>query len=369
MPTMNNGHGSPSATRPPAPRDRPRHARRARASPPPETAAPPHAGHLWLYALILLIVLGAIFAFVMVRKAHQSAQLKQATQTNGRADRPGRASRSRVGRGPPHAAGRGAGLHGKLGLRADQRLHQALAGRHRRAGEEGPVAGGNRGARHRAAVAAVAGQPRPGPGEPRPGARSPPPATTTFSTKHAVAQQDADNQNAQRRRAAGQRDGGAGRRRRASSTRWRSSRSSRRSMAWSPRGASTWAISSRRAAARPRPRGTSVAGTTPASGSSTELFRVAQTQVLRVYVTVPEHDSAEVVPGVSATHHPRLQSQRNGDGNAGAHLRVDRPDVADPAGRGGRQQRRRQAAARRLRAGPFRPEGAPSRRCSFPATR
>jgi multidrug efflux pump subunit AcrA (membrane-fusion protein) len=47
--------------------------------------------------------------------------------------------------------------------------------------------------------------------------------------------------------------------------------------------------------------GTSVAGTTPASGgNSTELFRVAQTQVLRIYVTVPEHDSPEVVPGVTA---------------------------------------------------------------------
>jgi multidrug efflux pump subunit AcrA (membrane-fusion protein) len=47
--------------------------------------------------------------------------------------------------------------------------------------------------------------------------------------------------------------------------------------------------------------GTAVAGTTPASGGSTQLFSVAQTGTLRVYVTVPEHYSAEVVPGVKAT--------------------------------------------------------------------
>jgi multidrug efflux pump subunit AcrA (membrane-fusion protein) len=47
--------------------------------------------------------------------------------------------------------------------------------------------------------------------------------------------------------------------------------------------------------------GTAVAGTTPASGGSTELFQVAQTDILRVYVNVPEHYSAEVVPGVKAT--------------------------------------------------------------------
>ena len=47
--------------------------------------------------------------------------------------------------------------------------------------------------------------------------------------------------------------------------------------------------------------GTAVAGTTPASGGSTELFRVAQTNILRVYVTVPEHDAGAVVPGVKAT--------------------------------------------------------------------
>ena len=40
-------------------------------------------------------------------------------------------------------------------------------------------------------------------------------------------------------------------------------------------------------------------GSTPAT--STELFRVAQVGTLRVYVNVPEHDSAEVVPGVKAT--------------------------------------------------------------------
>jgi multidrug efflux pump subunit AcrA (membrane-fusion protein) len=47
--------------------------------------------------------------------------------------------------------------------------------------------------------------------------------------------------------------------------------------------------------------GSSVAGTTPSSGGSTELFRVAQVQTLRVYVTVPENYSAYVTPGVTAT--------------------------------------------------------------------
>ena len=34
-----------------------------------------------------------------------------------------------------------------------------------------------------------------------------------------------------------------------------------------------------------------VAGTTPASGSSTELFKSSQTDILRIYVTVPEQYS------------------------------------------------------------------------------
>ena len=46
--------------------------------------------------------------------------------------------------------------------------------------------------------------------------------------------------------------------------------------------------------------GTSVAGTTPASGGSTQLFSVAQVQTLRIYVTVPESYAAAVVPGVTA---------------------------------------------------------------------
>lgn len=43
------------------------------------------------------------------------------------------------------------------------------------------------------------------------------------------------------------------------------------------------------------------AGSGTASTNSTELFQVAQTQTLRIYVNVPERDSAEVVPGVTAT--------------------------------------------------------------------
>jgi multidrug efflux pump subunit AcrA (membrane-fusion protein) len=47
--------------------------------------------------------------------------------------------------------------------------------------------------------------------------------------------------------------------------------------------------------------GTGASGSSPPTSSSSELFRVAQTQTLRVYVNVPEHYSAEVVPGVTAT--------------------------------------------------------------------
>jgi multidrug efflux pump subunit AcrA (membrane-fusion protein) len=47
--------------------------------------------------------------------------------------------------------------------------------------------------------------------------------------------------------------------------------------------------------------GTSTSGGNgPTVSTSTELFRVAQVGTLRVYVNVPEHDSAEVVPGVKA---------------------------------------------------------------------
>jgi multidrug efflux pump subunit AcrA (membrane-fusion protein) len=42
-------------------------------------------------------------------------------------------------------------------------------------------------------------------------------------------------------------------------------------------------------------------GSSPVASSGSELFEVAQTRTLRVYVNVPEHYSAEVKPGVTAT--------------------------------------------------------------------
>jgi membrane fusion protein (multidrug efflux system) len=55
--------------------------------------------------------------------------------------------------------------------------------------------------------------------------------------------------------------------------------------------------------------GTTVAGTTPSAGGSTELFQVSKTDILRVYVTVPEQYSTEVLPGVQA--HIGLASNPN----------------------------------------------------------
>jgi len=42
-------------------------------------------------------------------------------------------------------------------------------------------------------------------------------------------------------------------------------------------------------------------GSSPVAASGSELFEVAQTRTLRVYVNVPEHYSAEVKPGTTAT--------------------------------------------------------------------
>lgn len=49
--------------------------------------------------------------------------------------------------------------------------------------------------------------------------------------------------------------------------------------------------------------GTATQGSAPSQSAtpSQELFRVAQTKMLRVYVNIPENYSAEIVPGISAT--------------------------------------------------------------------
>ena len=305
MPTMNNGHFGTSATPMPAGRagrDLPTGSR----TPQPQESRR-HAGHLWLYALILLIVLAVIFAFVMVRKAHQSAQLKQATQTM--AVPTVLTVHPETGSGEIHLT-----LPGAVQAYMESSVYAQISGYIKRwlvdiggavkkgqllAEIEAPVieqqlqqSQANLGqAQANLALAKITAA-----------------RYNDLLTKHAVSQQDADNQNGsvavQQANVAAAQAGVS---------------SIEHALAFKQVVAPfDGVVTARRVdvgdlvtagGGTSSSAGTAVAGTTPASGNSTELFRVAQTQVLRVYVTVPEHDSAEVVPGVTA--HISLASNPN----------------------------------------------------------
>jgi multidrug efflux pump subunit AcrA (membrane-fusion protein) len=297
MPTMNNGQGGPSATRTPAPRagyGTPADPR----NPQPQEKPRRHGGHLFLYALILIMVLGAIFAFVTVRKSHQSEELKQATQTM--AVPTVLVVHPEPGSGEVHLT-----LPGAVQAYMESSVYAQISGYIKRwlVDIGAPVKKGQLLAEIEAPVIEQQLlQSQANLGQTQANLDLAQVTAARYDdllTKHAVAQQDADNQNAnvavQKANVAAAQAGVS---------------SIQNALAFKQVVAPfDGVVTARRVdvgdfvtsgGGTSSSSGTSGAGTTPAAGNSTELFRVAQTQVLRVYVTVPESNSAEVVPGVTA---------------------------------------------------------------------
>ena len=296
MPTMNNGHDSSPATR--APADRAGHGTPPASRVPEREKPRRHAGHLWIYALIFILVLAAIFAFVMVRKGHQSAQLKDATQKM--AVPTVLTVHPEKGSGDIHLT-----LPGVVQAYMESSVYAQISGYIKRwlIDIGAPVKKGQLLAEIEAPVIEQQlQQAQANLGQTQANlalAKITAARYNDLLAKHAVAQQDADNQNGnvavQQANVAAAQAGVS---------------SIQHALAFKEVVAPfDGVVTARRVdvgdlvaagGGTSSSSGTSMAGTTPASGSSTELFRVAQTQILRIYVTVPEHDSAAVVPGVTA---------------------------------------------------------------------
>ena len=95
-----------------------------------------------------------------------------------------------------------------------------------------------------------------------------------------------------------------------------------------------------------------------AGSPATELFHMASTQTLRIFVAVAGDRRAEFAAGRCGDGDVRRVSGAGVPRHAGPHRRRDQPRLPHSAGRGGRGQRRRQAAARRLRVRAFHAAGA-----------
>jgi multidrug efflux pump subunit AcrA (membrane-fusion protein) len=296
MATLNNG--TPVTLRTPASRAGDSTEPRPPGQPRRPGEHPRRHGHFWLWAIIILIVLGCIFAFIMVRKHHQSAQLKQVTQEM--AVPTVLVVHPEAGSGEVHLV-----LPGAVQAYLESSVYAQISGYIKgwktdigtpvKQGElmaeiEAPVVEQNL-----QQVQANLGQAE----------ASLALAKTTAARYngllaiHAVSQQDVDNQNGnvqvQQANVAAAQAGVS---------------SIQHQLAFRQVVAPfDGVVTARRVdvgdlvtagGGTSAAGGTSVAGTTPASGGSTELFRVSQTNVLRVYVSVPEHDSAEIVPGGEA---------------------------------------------------------------------
>jgi multidrug efflux pump subunit AcrA (membrane-fusion protein) len=296
MATMSNGHEASQTKRIPADR--------AGYGTPPDSRAPSRPerpkrhGVIWLWTIVLIVVLACIFAFVMMRKSHESAQLKEATQKM--AVPTVLIVHPEPGSGEVHLV-----LPGAVQAYMESSVYAQISGYIKRwlvdigtpvkkgqllAEIEAPVieqqllqSQGTLGqAQANLALAKI--------------------TATRYNdllAKHAVSQQDVDNQNGnvavqQANVAAAQ--GGVS--------------AIQHALAFKQVVAPfDGVVTARRVdvgdlvtagGGTSSPSGSGAAGTTPAAGNSTQLFSVAQTQVLRVYVTVPEHNSAEVAPGVTA---------------------------------------------------------------------
>lgn len=293
MATTNNGNPVTLRT----------HAPRAGAPRPPGAPREPEerkgGGRIWLYLLLFLLVLGGIFAFVTIRKGRQSSELK--TQTQQMAVPTVLVVHPEAGSGEVHLV-----LPGTVQAYMQSSVYAQISGYIKRwlVDIGAPVRQGQLMAEIEAPVIeqnllqvqANLGQAQANLAL----AQTTAARYNDLLASHAVSQQDVDNQNAnvqvmQANVAAAQ----AG------------VSSIQHQLAFKEVTAPfTGVVTARRVdvgdlvtagGGTSSAGGTAVAGTTPSSGGSTELFQVAQTDVLRIYVTVPEHYSAEVVPGVKAT--------------------------------------------------------------------
>lgn len=297
MPTMSNGHEASPTNRTPA--ERAGYGTPPGSRAPASTPQPKHHGVLWLSTIILVIVLGCIFAFVMVRKSHQSAELKEATEKM--AVPTVLTVHPEPGSGETHLV-----LPGAVQAYMESSVYAQISGYIKRwlVDIGAPVKKGQLMAEIEAPVIEQQLQQAQGTlGQAQANLALAKVTAARYNdllAKHAVSQQDVDNQNAnvavqQANVAAAQ--GGVS--------------AIEHALAFKEVVAPfDGVVTARRVdvgdlvtsgGGTSSPSGSGAAGTTPASGTSTQLFSVAQTQVLRVYVTVPAHDSVNVVPGVTAT--------------------------------------------------------------------
>jgi len=279
------------------------HAPRPGAPRPPGAPREPEeqrgGGRVWLYLLLFLLVLGGIFAFVTIRKSQQSTELKK--QTQEMAVPTVLVVHPEAGSGEVHLV-----LPGAVQAYMQSSVYAQISGYIKRWVVDigAPVKQGQLMAEIEAPVVeqnllqvqANLGQAQANLAL----AKTTAARYNDLLATHAVSQQDVDNQNAnvqvmEANVAAAQ----AG------------VSSIQHQLAFKEVTAPfTGVVTARRVdvgdlvttgGGTSSTSGTAVAGTTPASGGSTERFQVAKTDILRVYVNVPEHYSAEVVPGVKAT--------------------------------------------------------------------
>jgi membrane fusion protein (multidrug efflux system) len=295
MATFENGYGGQTTARQPA--------RLAGSDPQDPRGLPPAEGKrrsfLWLYGLIFLLVLAGIVAFVLIRKNAQSAQLGQTTQEM--AVPTVLVVKPQPGSGESHLV-----LPGAVQAYMQSSVYAQISGYIKswnvdigapvKAGElmatiEAPVVEQNL-----LQVQANLGQSQANLAL----AQTTAARYNNLLASHAVSQQDVDNQNANVAvMQANVRAAQAG------------VSSIQNQLAFRQVTAPfDGVVTARRVdvgdlvtagGGTPSSAGTAVAGTTPAAGGSTELFQVAQTNILRVYVTVPEQYSVDVVPGVKAS--------------------------------------------------------------------
>ena len=297
MATTDNGHGSPAATRVPA--------HPATFGPPPDPRAPQRqpkkrSSHLlWIWAIIIIVILGCVFAYKMVTKNQQSKDLNQATQQM--AVPTVLVVHPEAGSGNVHLV-----LPGAVQAFMESSVYAQISGYIKSWSVDigGQVKQGQLLAVIEAPV--IEQQLMQAQGTLGQAQANLALAKTTAArydgllATHAVAQQDVDNQNANVQVQVA-------------------------NVAAAQAGVSSiqhaldfkqvvapfdGVVTARRVdvgdfvtsgGGTSSAGGTSVAGTTPASGGSTQLFSVAQVQTLRIYVTVPESYAAAVVPGVTAT--------------------------------------------------------------------
>jgi multidrug efflux pump subunit AcrA (membrane-fusion protein) len=295
MAPSDNGHGSPSTTRTPADR--------AAYGAPPDPRAPQpkqRRSHLlWNWAIIIIVILGCVFAYKMVNKSQQSKELNQATQQM--AVPTVLVVHPEPGSGDVHLV-----LPGAVQAYMESSVFAQISGYIKSWAFDigAQVKQGQQLAEIEAPV--IEQQLMQAQGTLGQAQANLALAKTTAArydgllASHAVAQQDVDNQNANVQVQVA-------------------------NVAAAQAGVSSiqhaldfkqvvapfdGVVTARRVdvgdlvtagGGTSSSSGSAVAGTTPASGGSTELFRVAQVQTLRVYVSVPENYSGEVTPGVTAT--------------------------------------------------------------------